>query len=141
MAGAQVTVTVRPFTRARGRAMVSGVPAGVTGADVAEEGEVPAALRAWTLNRYAVPLTSPSTVALVLEPPTATWRAPGLAVTTHWVTGCVPGSAAVHRTSAAPSPRTAVIPTGAVGATSVEDQVSAKGPAAPALEKLSTARR
>ena len=57
------------------------VAVGVTALLAAEDGDVPAALVAVTVNVYALPPVRPMTVAVVCAPLTRTLAPPGLAVT------------------------------------------------------------
>ena len=68
-----------------------GVVRGVTGAERALAGPVPAALEAVTVKVYAVPLVSPVTVHLVVD--VVQLRPPGLEVTTYPSIAKVPGLA------------------------------------------------
>src|SRR5439155_4541091 len=69
----------------------TGLAAGTTEGDGSEAGPVPKRLVAWTLNVYAVPLSSPGTIAYPRRrnssTPTVTLCPLGDAVTTYDVTG------------------------------------------------------
>jgi len=114
---AQVTFTVpSPAIAAWTPLGAPGTVAGVTAAEGAEAGPVPAALLAWTVKVYEVPLVRPATTALVLAPFTVAVRPPGLEVTVYDETGLKPvASGGVQLTVAAASPSIAVTAVGASG--------------------------
>jgi hypothetical protein len=58
-----------------------GTVAGVTALEGSDDGPVPAALIACTVNVYIVPLFNPVIVVLVVDPPTLFTAPPGFVVT------------------------------------------------------------
>ena len=76
----------------------------MTSSDGADAGLSPTALVATTVNVYAVPLTRPSSVALVAPAPTVLVAPPGAAVTVYPVTGDPLPPTFDHDTATEPSP-------------------------------------
>ena len=103
------------FAGVRTRAVGAfGLSAGVTGADALLAAESPTALRAFTVNVYAVPFVRPVHAAVV--PVTTHETAAGEDVTTYVVIGLPPSLAeAVQETLAVVSAAVAVTPVGALG--------------------------
>lgn len=92
---------------------------GVTAAEGAEAGPVPALLVAETVKVYVVPLVSPVTVCDVLgdEKVCGVWATLAIyGVTVYEVMDAPPSPGADHDTVASPLPATALTPFGAAGA-------------------------
>ena len=86
----------------------SGGPVGVTAADGAETSTVPTVFVAVTVKMYDVPLESPVTTALRVEPSAATLFPPGLEITVYPVMVLPPFAGEFHVTVALLSPGVAV---------------------------------
>src|SRR5690348_15082643 len=100
-------------------ATLVGAPGGAAGVmlfEAVEADPVPAEFTALTVNVYAVPLVSPFTVAVVVDPPTEVVTLPGLDTTVYEVMAApLLEAGATHVTVACAFPAVAFTPVGAPG--------------------------